>query len=61
MHSSTPFAGALALAVDVPIELIGKADNNIDDLIVISNAAAALALELVSRPPHVQKSIPMST
>jgi hypothetical protein len=51
----------------VPIESIGKADNFIDDLIVIilgvpgnisrSNAVAALALELVSRPPHAQEPV----
>jgi hypothetical protein len=50
----------------VPTESIGKADNFIDDLIVIilgvpgnisrSNAAAALALELVSRPPSAARA-----
>jgi hypothetical protein len=60
MDSSTPFTKALPLAVDVPIESIGKADNYIDDLIVVipgdannisrGNAAAALALELVPPP-----------
>jgi hypothetical protein len=71
--SSTPFDEALQpialpLAVDVSIESIGKADNYIDDrrIVVIlgdpdnisrGNAAAALALELVSRPPHVQESV----
>jgi hypothetical protein len=61
LDSSIPFAEALPLAVDVPTESIGKVDNFIDDLIVTilgnpdnisrGNAAAALALELVSRPP----------
>jgi hypothetical protein len=64
---SIPFAEALPLAVDVPTESIGKADNFIDDLIVTilgtpdnisrGNAAAALALELVSRPPHVHEPV----
>jgi hypothetical protein len=67
MDSSIPFAESLPLAVDVPTESIGKADNFIDDLIVIilgdpgnisrGNAAAALALELVSRPPHEQEPV----
>jgi hypothetical protein len=59
LDSSIPFAAALPLAVDVPIVSIGKADNFIDDLIVVilgdpgsnkrGNAAAAFALELVLR------------
>jgi hypothetical protein len=67
MDSSIPFAVALPLAVDIPIESIGKADNYIDDLIVIilddsdnisrGNAAAALALELVGRPPHAHEPV----
>jgi hypothetical protein len=68
MDSSIPFAVALPLAVDIPIETIGKADNFIDDLIVVilgdsasninrGNAAAALALELVGRPPHAQEPV----
>ena len=65
LDSSIPFAESLPFAVDVPTETIGKADNFIDDLIVIilgdpgnisrGNAAAALALELVSRP-HMRKN-----
>jgi hypothetical protein len=67
LDSSIPFAATLPLAVDVPLEAIGKADNFIDDLIVVilgdpgnikrGNAATALALELVSRPPHAQESV----
>jgi hypothetical protein len=67
MNSSIPFAAALPLAVDVPVESVGKADNFIDDLIVVilgdadnicrGNAAAALALELVSRPPHAKEPV----
>jgi hypothetical protein len=67
LKPSIPFAKALPLAVDVPTESIGKADNFIDDLIVTilgtpdnisrGNAAAALALELVSRPPHVHEPV----
>jgi hypothetical protein len=34
LKPSIPFAKALPLAVDVPTESIGKADNFIDDLIV---------------------------
>jgi hypothetical protein len=61
MDSSIPFAEALPLADDVPIESLGKADNYIDGLIVVilgdpdnisrGNAAAALVLR---RPPHAR-------
>ncbi len=67
LDSSIPFAESLPFAVDVPTETIGKADNFIDDLIVIilgdpgnisrGNAAAALALKLVSRPAYAQEPI----
>jgi hypothetical protein len=36
LDSSIPFAESLPLVVDVPTESIGKADNFIDDLIVIN-------------------------
>jgi hypothetical protein len=67
MDPSIPFGVALPLAVDIPIESIGNTDNYIDDLIVVilgdsaninrGNAAAALALELVGRPPHAQEPV----
>jgi hypothetical protein len=65
--SSTPFSEALPFAVDLPIESKGKANNSIHDLIFVilgdpdnircSNASFALALELVSRAPHVQEAV----
>jgi hypothetical protein len=50
MNSSTPFAGALPLAIDVPIESIGKGDNNIDDL--ISSLSCATPTASVAATPQ---------
>jgi hypothetical protein len=56
MDSSIPCAEALPLAVEVPIKSIRRADNYIDDLVVVvyansttSVAATASAFELVRR------------
>jgi hypothetical protein len=64
MDSSIPFAEALPLAVDVPAESTGKADNLIvlilgdPDNISRGNATAALAIELVSHPLYTQEPVP---
>jgi hypothetical protein len=71
LDDSTPFAKALPLAVDIPTETIGKADNYLDDLIMIilgdnpenikrGNSAATLALEILGRPNAEQEPLSRS-
>jgi hypothetical protein len=63
MDSSILFVQALPLAVDVPTESIGKADDfivvNLGDAedITRGNAVSALALKVVSRPPHAHELV----
>jgi hypothetical protein len=62
MNSSIPFSEGLPLAIDVPIESIRKADNYIDDLIVViststTTVVAARSLNSSAVHPHAQESV----